>query len=78
VAPERATLPVLGARLAAYAAAMLTAGLVYGPAFYDRGDAFEVRALRLFPRGRAATGQLPLLGLMVAYIVLGLFLLFAG
>ncbi|UWP84925.1 hypothetical protein [Dactylosporangium fulvum] len=36
------------------------------------------RALRLFPRARAVTGQVPLLGLMVAYTVTGLLLLFTG
>ncbi|GAA4251722.1 hypothetical protein GCM10022255_045410 [Dactylosporangium darangshiense] len=41
VAPDRATLPVLGAWLAVYAAAMLAGGLVYGTAWFDRGDAFE-------------------------------------
>ncbi|MEV8512016.1 hypothetical protein [Dactylosporangium sp. NPDC051484] len=41
VAPDRATLPVFGAWLAVYAAAMLAGGLVYGTAWFDRGDAFE-------------------------------------
>ncbi|MER7004405.1 hypothetical protein ABT297_15350 [Dactylosporangium sp. NPDC000555] len=41
-APDRATLPVFGAWLAVYAAAMLAGGLVYGTAWFDRGDAFEV------------------------------------
>jgi uncharacterized membrane protein len=36
------------------------------------------RALRLFPRAQAVTGQIPLLGLMVAYTVAGLLLLFTG
>ncbi|RLP78554.1 hypothetical protein EAD89_29725 [Micromonospora sp. BL4] len=36
------------------------------------------RALYLFPRARAVTGQLPLLALMVAYTVAGLLLLYAG
>ncbi|MER7893249.1 hypothetical protein ABTX15_25845 [Micromonospora sp. NPDC094482] len=36
------------------------------------------RALHLFPRLRAVTGQLPLLALMVAYTVAGLLLLYAG
>jgi hypothetical protein len=36
------------------------------------------RAVRLFPRGRAVLGQLPLLVLMVAYTVGGLLLLFAA
>ncbi len=36
------------------------------------------RAVRLFPRAQAITGQLPLLVLMVAYTVGGLTLLFAG
>jgi hypothetical protein len=36
------------------------------------------RAVRLFPRSRAITGQIPMLGLMVAYTVGGLTLLFAG
>jgi hypothetical protein len=61
VAPDRATLPVLGAWLAAYAAVMLTAGLVYGPAFYDRGDAFEVLSDligRLTPLTRNGDGRL--------------------
>lgn len=34
------------------------------------------RAVRLFPRGRAVLGQLPLLALMVSYTCLGLLLLF--
>ena len=36
------------------------------------------RAVRLFPRGRAVAGQLPLLVLMVGYTVGGLLLLFAS
>ncbi|MFY1701323.1 hypothetical protein ACN28G_06245 [Micromonospora sp. WMMA1923] len=36
------------------------------------------RALYLFPRARAVTGQLPMLVLMVAYTVVGLLLLYAG
>jgi len=36
------------------------------------------RAIRLFPRGQALVGQLPLLLLMVGYTVGGLLLLFAG
>ncbi|GAA2387230.1 hypothetical protein [Dactylosporangium salmoneum] len=61
VAPDRATLPVLGAWLAVYAAAMLAAGLVYGTAWFDRGDAFEVLSDlvgRLAPIGRRPDGTL--------------------
>ncbi|KXK60634.1 hypothetical protein AWW66_17905 [Micromonospora rosaria] len=36
------------------------------------------RALSLFPRARAVTGQLPMLVLMVAYTAAGLLLLYAG
>jgi hypothetical protein len=36
------------------------------------------RAVALFPRRAAVVGQLPLLGLMVAYTVAGLLLLFSG
>ncbi|WP_432826987.1 hypothetical protein [Dactylosporangium sp. CA-092794] len=61
VAPDRATLPVLGAWLAVYAAAMLAGGLVYGTAWFDRGDAFEVLGDlvgRLAPVGRRPDGAL--------------------
>jgi hypothetical protein len=61
VAPDRATLPVLGAWLAVYAAAMLAGGLVYGTAWFDRGDAFEVLsdlAGRLAVIGRRPDGAL--------------------
>ena len=36
------------------------------------------RALRLFPAARTLTAQVPLLGMMVAYTVTGLLLLFTG
>jgi hypothetical protein len=42
VAPDRATLPVLGTWLAVYAVAMLAGAFVYGPDWFTRGDAFEV------------------------------------
>jgi hypothetical protein len=42
VAPHRATLPVLGVWLGAYAVAMLAGAAVYGSRWFDRGDAFEV------------------------------------
>ncbi|MGI5243604.1 hypothetical protein [Dactylosporangium sp. CA-139066] len=61
VAPDRATLPVLGVWLAVYAAAMLAAGLVYGPAWFDRGDAFETLSDlvgRLAVIGRRGDGTL--------------------
>ena len=42
VAPDRATLPVIGAWLAVYATITLAAGVVYGSTWFDRGDPFEV------------------------------------
>lgn len=41
VAPQRATLPVLGVWLGVYALAMLAGAAVYGSRWFDRGDAFE-------------------------------------
>ncbi|MFC4045084.1 hypothetical protein ACFO1B_42300 [Dactylosporangium siamense] len=59
VAPDRATLPVLGTWLAVYAVAMLAGGFVYGPDWFTRGDAFEVLSDlvgRLSPIGRRPDG----------------------
>lgn len=42
VAPDRATLPVIGTWLAVYAVAMLAGAFVYGPDWFTHGDAFEV------------------------------------
>ncbi|MEV4754307.1 hypothetical protein AB0J86_04210 [Micromonospora sp. NPDC049559] len=61
VAPERATLPVIGAWLAGYATAMLAGAVAYGAAWFDRGDAFEVLSGlvgRLAVVGRRADGVL--------------------
>lgn len=41
VAPERVTLPVIGAWLIGYAVVMLAGAAVYGSRWFDRGDAFE-------------------------------------
>ena len=41
VAPDRVTLPVIGAWLIGYAVVMLAAAAVYGSRWFDRGDAFE-------------------------------------
>ncbi|GII52363.1 hypothetical protein Pth03_07520 [Planotetraspora thailandica] len=41
VAPERATLPVIGTWLAAYAVLMLAGAVVFGARWFDKGDAFE-------------------------------------
>ncbi|MET7395859.1 hypothetical protein ABZS66_20425 [Dactylosporangium sp. NPDC005572] len=61
VAPNRATLPVIGWWLAAYAVVMLAGGIVFGPAWHARGDAFEVLsdlAGRLAVIGRRPDGRL--------------------
>ncbi|MBE3015846.1 hypothetical protein IL992_42790 [Microbispora sp. NEAU-D428] len=42
VAPERATLPVIGAWLAAYAVLMLAGAVVFGSRWFDHADPFEV------------------------------------
>ncbi|MEV0132723.1 hypothetical protein AB0H83_30210 [Dactylosporangium sp. NPDC050688] len=63
VAPDRATLPVLGTWLAVYAVAMLAGAFVYGPGWFTRGDAFEVLsdlAGRLAIIGRRPDGTLVL------------------
>ncbi|GAA4576631.1 hypothetical protein [Planotetraspora kaengkrachanensis] len=41
VAPDRATLPVIGIWLAAYAVIMLVGAVVFGARWFDRADAFE-------------------------------------
>ncbi|MEV6983991.1 hypothetical protein AB0M95_22415 [Sphaerisporangium sp. NPDC051017] len=61
VAPERATLPVIGAWLAVYAVAMLAGAVVFGSGWFDKGDAFEVHSAligRLAPVGRRPDGAL--------------------
>ncbi|MGI5177420.1 hypothetical protein ACQEVZ_13910 [Dactylosporangium sp. CA-152071] len=61
VAPDRATLPVIGTWLAVYAVAMLAGAFVYGPDWHTRGDAFEVLsdlAGRLAVIGRRPDGTL--------------------
>ncbi|XVQ89298.1 hypothetical protein ACQP2K_18330 [Microbispora siamensis] len=59
VAPERATLPVIGAWLAAYAALMLAGAVVFGSRWFDHADPFEVYSDllgRLAPAGRRRDG----------------------
>ncbi|MFI6761021.1 hypothetical protein ACIBF5_17985 [Micromonospora sp. NPDC050417] len=61
VAPGRATLPVIGAWLATYLTAMLVGAVLYGAAWFDRGDPFEVLSAvvgRLAVIGRGADGVL--------------------
>ncbi|WP_182909332.1 hypothetical protein [Microbispora sp. H13382] len=59
VAPERATLPVIGAWLAAYAVLMLAGAVVFGSRWFDHADPFEVYSDlvgRLAPAGRRRDG----------------------
>ncbi|MGC4770046.1 hypothetical protein ACLQ25_13875 [Micromonospora sp. DT44] len=61
VAPDRATLPVITAWLAGYAVVMLAGAVVFGSAWFDRADPFEVYSAlvgQLAPIGRAADGVL--------------------
>ncbi|GII79977.1 hypothetical protein Sru01_49590 [Sphaerisporangium rufum] len=61
VAPERATLPVIGAWLAAYSVAMLAGAVLFGSGWFDKGDAFEAYSDligRLAPIGRNPDGTL--------------------
>ncbi|MFG1914599.1 hypothetical protein [Micromonospora sp. NPDC048898] len=61
VAPERATLPVITAWLAAYASVMLIGAALFGAGWFDRADPFEVYSTlvgQLAPIGRAADGVL--------------------
>ncbi|GAA3789992.1 hypothetical protein GCM10022226_06090 [Sphaerisporangium flaviroseum] len=61
VAPERATLPVIGVWLALYAVTMLGGAVVFGSGWFDKGDAFEVYSDligRLAPVGRNPDGTL--------------------
>jgi hypothetical protein len=61
VAPDRATLPVITAWLAAYAVVMLAGAVVFGAGWFDRADPFEVYSAlvgHLAPIGRAADGVL--------------------
>ncbi|MEU5909576.1 hypothetical protein [Micromonospora sp. NPDC047527] len=61
VAPDRATLPVIGAWLAGYAVVMLAGAVLFGATWFDRADPFEVYSAlvgRLAPIGRAADGVL--------------------
>jgi hypothetical protein len=61
VAPERATLPVIGAWLAAYALVMLAGAAVFGARWFDKGDPFEAYASligRLAPVTRRDDGVL--------------------
>ncbi|MFC7382271.1 hypothetical protein [Sphaerisporangium rhizosphaerae] len=61
VAPERATLPVIGAWLAVYCVAMLAGAAVFGSGWFDKGDAFEAYSGligRLAPVGRNPDGTL--------------------
>ncbi|GGO06087.1 hypothetical protein [Microbispora bryophytorum] len=59
VAPERATLPVIGAWLAAYAVLTLAGAVVFGSRWFDHGDPFEVYSGlvgRLAPAARRGDG----------------------
>ncbi|MFG1827509.1 hypothetical protein ACGFIJ_33960 [Microbispora bryophytorum] len=59
VAPERATLPVIGAWLAAYAVLMLAGAVVFGSRWFDHADPFEVYSDlvgRLAPSARRGDG----------------------
>jgi hypothetical protein len=61
VAPERATLPVITAWLAAYLLAMAVGAVLYGSEWFARGDPFEVYSTlvgRLALIGRRADGVL--------------------
>ncbi|MCO1594742.1 hypothetical protein M8C17_06135 [Micromonospora sp. RHAY321] len=61
VAPDRATLPVITAWLAAYAVVMLAGAALFGAGWFDRADPFEVYSGlvgHLAPVGRAADGVL--------------------
>ncbi|WP_231126156.1 hypothetical protein [Motilibacter aurantiacus] len=63
VAPDRATLPVLRAWVAAYAGVHLICAAVFGSRWFDRGDAFEVYSAffgKLSPLGRREDGRLVL------------------
>ena len=70
IAPDNATLPVLQLAVLAYVSVQLTAALLYGSRWLDRGDPFEVWS-RLYGRlsvlGRRADGRVvlrsPLAGL---------------
>ncbi|GAB3142952.1 hypothetical protein [Microbispora hainanensis] len=59
VAPERATLPVIGAWLAAYAVLMLAGAVVFGSRWFGHADPFEVYSDlvgRLAPAARRGDG----------------------
>ncbi|GLX11444.1 hypothetical protein [Microbispora sp. NBRC 16548] len=59
VAPERATLPVIGAWLAAYAVLMLAGAVVFGSRWFDHADPFEAYSDlvgRLAPAARRRDG----------------------
>jgi hypothetical protein len=61
VPANRATLPVVGLALAAYAVIMLLGAALFGSRWLDRGDPFEVYsglAARLAPVGRRGDGRL--------------------
>ncbi|EQD86770.1 hypothetical protein A8924_1560 [Saccharopolyspora erythraea NRRL 2338] len=73
VAPARSDPRLVGAVIVGYAAVNLAAAAVYGPAWFARGDGFEVYSTliaRLSPIGRRADGALvlrnPLAGLVRA------------
>ncbi|GAA4580094.1 hypothetical protein GCM10023194_07460 [Planotetraspora phitsanulokensis] len=60
VAPDRATLPVIGIWLGAYAVIMLTGAVVFGARWFDKADAFEAYSDligRLAPVVRRDDGQ---------------------
>ncbi len=59
VAPERATLPVMGAWLASYAVLMLAGAVVFGSRWFDHADPFEAYSDlvgRLAPAARRRDG----------------------
>ncbi|MEU8289022.1 hypothetical protein AB0C01_32245 [Micromonospora sp. NPDC048905] len=61
VAPDRATLPVITAWLAAYAVVLLAGAALFGAAWFDHADPFETYSSligQLAPIGRAADGVL--------------------
>jgi len=63
VAPDRATLPVLRAWVAAYAGVHLICAAIFGSRWFDRGDAFETWSAffgKLSPLGRRDDGRLVL------------------